>query len=230
MSDQSIERPDLNILLKEHKFDILSSINCVQIGRVKSFNSSKQTAEINIQVKRRVNGRDIIDYPMLVDCPVFFLQGGGGYIDLPVSEGDYCLILFNDRDIDTWFSSANVAEPATNRAHDLSDGFALVGINPSTRILNIDGALVRIVGPGGSDNISISDSGEINIGTGGNSAARKGDSTQLSLTPADVVALASSLLATGAFTPSGSGPVPPPTGPTFTGGEITGGSTEVNIK
>jgi hypothetical protein len=59
-------------------------------------------------------------------------------------------------------------------------------------------------------------------------AARKGDSTKLDLTGADVAALATALLATGAFVPSGSAPIPG-TPITFTGGEITDGTSEVKL-
>lgn len=56
--------------------------------------------------------------------------------------------------------------------------------------------------------------------------ARKGDSVQLTLSETDVASLATALLATGAFTPSGNPPVPS-TKIVFTDGEITSGTEEV---
>lgn len=61
---------------------------------------------------------------------------------------------------------------------------------------------------------------------GSKPAARKSDSVKLSLSSTDVQSLAVALLATGAFTPSGSPPVPG-TPTVFTGGEITSGTSEV---
>ena len=51
-------------------------------------------------------------------------------------------MFFNDRDIDDWWTSANVKEPPTTRKHNLADGFALVGINPKINVLALDGTKV----------------------------------------------------------------------------------------
>lgn len=119
-------------------------INCVQVGRIESVDPDRQTAEVEIQFRRRVGEDRTEAYPLLVDCPLVVLQGGGAYLDLPVAAGDYCLVLFCDRDIDTWWDGAQVAEPRTTRKHSLSDGFALVGVNPRPQALDRDGQAVRI--------------------------------------------------------------------------------------
>ena len=149
MSDQTRVPPNLEDLFVEIKREVFATLNCVQIGRIQSFDATQQTAEIVLQVKRRVTPDTIADYPVLVDCPVFILQGGAAYIDMPIQPDDYCIVLFNDRNIDTWWDSANVAEPMTRRKHALSDGMAIVGINPRTSIKDVDGSVVRIIGPSG---------------------------------------------------------------------------------
>jgi hypothetical protein len=144
--NQTIVDPDFDDVLAELKNEIFATLNCIQIGKIESFDKTKQTARIQIQVRRRIPNGTTSAYPLLVDCPVVFVQGGGAYLDTPVSSGDYCLILFNDRNMDTWWNSANVAEPPTLRKHSLSDGFALVGINPRTSILDIDGNVLGLRG------------------------------------------------------------------------------------
>lgn len=57
-------------------------------------------------------------------------------------------------------------------------------------------------------------------------AARKTDTTKLTMSGADIAALAASLLTTAAFVPTGTPPVPG-TPVVFTGGEITDGTSEV---
>ena len=158
MPEQTIVDPDLDDLLAELKNGIFATLNCIQIGKISSFKKSEQTAEIMIQVKRRINGTDIASYPLLVDCPVVVIQGGGAYLDMPVSAGDYALVLFNDRNIDTWWDTANVAEPPTLRKHNLSDGFALVGINPKTSVLDIDGNVIGL--RGGTKKVRIDNTAE----------------------------------------------------------------------
>jgi hypothetical protein len=147
MSDISIPDPDLDDVLELKAQEIFSRLNCVQIGKIEKVNSN-QTVSIQIQVKRK-NLDKVVDYPLLVDCPYFVLQGGGAYLDIPITIGDYCLILFNDRDIDNWFKNGAIAETRTKRKHSLSDGFALVGINPSSSTLVADGTNVRLIGKSG---------------------------------------------------------------------------------
>ena len=134
-----VEPPDMPTLLSRRERALLSRLNCTQLGTIVSFDPAKQTASISINFKRvlvRQPGvagvgpvSDIyIDYPVLVNCPVVFLFGGGGSLTMPITEGDTCLVFFADRDIDGWFASGQDGPPNSDRLHDLADGIALVGI------------------------------------------------------------------------------------------------------
>lgn len=148
MSDQQIVDPELDDVLAELKNNIFATMNCIQVGKIETVNPN-QTCEIQIQIKRFKADGTAVNYPLLVDCPYFVLSGGGAYLDMPVSVGDYCIILFNDRNIDKWWSTANISEVDTRRKHSLSDAFALVGISPETQFLNSDGSTVRLLGTSG---------------------------------------------------------------------------------
>lgn len=212
MSDQPLIPPTLEDNFIELKQEIFSTLNCVQIGQLQSYDATNQTAEIAIQVKRRINRTTIADYPVLVDCPVFVLQGGGAYIDMPVQSGDYCLVLFNDRNMDTWWDSANVAEPLTRRKHALSDGIALIGINPRTSVRDLDGSLVRILGTSGPGAEEF--------------AARQNDAVQ-STSAQDAAFWSWVTTISSAVNSLAPGSVP--NVPTSLSGIITGGSSEVKI-
>lgn len=120
--------PELADLIRNIKDDIFRSLNCVKIGSIQSFNQEKKTAKINLLFKRAINDKTI-SYPVLVDCPVFTLQGGGGSLQMPIAAGDTCLVLFADRNIDNWYSTGSEAAPGNQRCHDISDGIAIVGLN-----------------------------------------------------------------------------------------------------
>lgn len=128
----------LKDVLDQHKRDILLSINCHAIGTVQSFNPVNQTVTATINYKKTFFDFNpatqqydprLVDYPLLVDVPVIVLGGGGTNVTFPVSQGDECLVLFNDRDKDNWLRSGQPGPVATGRLHSLSDGFALVGVN-----------------------------------------------------------------------------------------------------
>lgn len=150
--NQTIYPPELDDLLAESRNALLANMNCVQIGQIKKINDD-QTAEIQIQFLRKIQngGGETRAYPLLVDCLYFVLNGGGAYVDMPINPGDYCIVLFNDRNIDDWWDTANVAVPADTRKHSISDGMALVGINPRAKALPFDGSALRLIGPTGSN-------------------------------------------------------------------------------
>lgn len=146
---ESKNPPDLFDLMEQLKADIFSTLNAIQIGRIESVQKDKQTISAQIQIKRPTGKESSEKYPVLVDVPFFVLQGGTAYFDLPIKKSDYCIILFNDRCIDSWFENGSVSDPTKNRKHSLSDGIALVGINPGSSPRETDGTKTRIIAPDG---------------------------------------------------------------------------------
>jgi hypothetical protein len=129
--------PDLTSLLDEQKRDVQVSINCVQIGTIQSFDTANQLATISISMKQveQINedGSKVLkEYPLLLECPVMVLFGGVDVLTMPIASGDNCIVLFNDRDIDSWVAAGDGQYPVTQRVHDLNDAFAIVGIRPLT--------------------------------------------------------------------------------------------------
>lgn len=128
--------PRMTDLLNEVLRGAKVQINCIQVGIIKEFDPAKQLATIQIAMKQVAvaapDGTKILqDYPLLLECPVFTLSGGGSFISLPIAPGDSCLVLFNDRDIDQWSNTGAVVAPQTGRVHNMTDAFALVGVKPA---------------------------------------------------------------------------------------------------
>lgn len=153
--------PEIRDVLNLHKQDIFASFNCHQLGTIVSFSAANQTASVSLNVQRVVYNQqiavdqlsnqptptkpNIVNYPVLVQVPVCIYSGGGGYISMPIASGDTCLVLFNDRNIDSWFATGAVVPPASGRMHDLSDGLAIVGFRSlANAIASYDGTNVRI--------------------------------------------------------------------------------------
>jgi hypothetical protein len=134
--NRKITDPTLRDLLDLHKKDIMLSMNCHAIATVQSFDSSQQTITATINYKKSYlqMGTDgiyktvLVDYPILLDVPIVILGGGPSQLTFPIEQGDQCLILFNDRDIDNWFQSGQVGPVASGRLHSFSDGIAIVGL------------------------------------------------------------------------------------------------------
>ena len=129
IANKPIVDPTLTDVLQQGQQDFSMSLNCVKIGQIKSFDGTKRTARAQILIDRVLADGTTKPYPLLLDCPVFTLQGGGGGIQFPITVGDDCIVLFCDRDLDAWYLSGNEGPPLTSRLHHLSDGIILVGLN-----------------------------------------------------------------------------------------------------
>ncbi len=138
---KQITYPDDTDLLSSLKDRVLKEINCVQVGEIQAFNPSNQTATVRLTLKTVVSvsidgTRTITEKPILAEVPVVILSGGSSYLTLPISAGDTCLVLFNDRDFDEWIISGGLQIPATGRTHDLSDAIAIVGIRTLQNVID----------------------------------------------------------------------------------------------
>ena len=103
--------------LQAMKRDIFESLHCALPGTVVSFDAETQTAVIRPAVKTSSG----VAFPLLRDVPVFMP------VSFEINEGDACLVIFADRDIDAWFETGEAEVPPSGRMHSLSDGFAFVG-------------------------------------------------------------------------------------------------------
>jgi hypothetical protein len=126
---------DLKTLLSIHKRELFTSLHCLKSGTIQEFFPETQTSTITINHKFML-GETIGDYPELVDVPVFVPAGGQAALTMPIQKGDFCIVLFSDRDISAWLTHGKTdALPPTRRKHSIADGFAIVGFRPKTNPL-----------------------------------------------------------------------------------------------
>jgi len=165
--------PDLTEFISRRMNDISARINCLTIGTVISFDSTKQTAVISVNFQKTIKGINptqnigevsdvIINYPTLVNVPVVFMNGGGGYLTFPVSEGDTCILLFCDRDMDIWFATGQIAPPNSERVHDINDAIAIIGIkNLQQSLGGYDTANIKLGTPSAYVTVPLTNTGII---------------------------------------------------------------------
>lgn len=129
--------PTLRDVLETLKKEIFLTMNCVAIGTIQTFNSADCTAQIQINYPRvfvqmdsaGVTKNETQPYPLLMQVPCVVLSGGAAGLTFPISPGDSCVVLFNDRDFSNWFASgATTAPPASLDHHGMGNGIAIVGI------------------------------------------------------------------------------------------------------
>lgn len=183
-------QPSLASLIELLQKNIMTCLNCHQVGEIVSFNADNQTAEIIIKMTYVVNDK-ILEYPLLIDCPCIVLGGGLGRVTFPISSGDGCLVLFNDRDIDNWFSGGQTMPPRTDRKHSFSDAIAIVGLHNSQNKITdylASGTELKY----GNSSIKL-EAGKITINNGTSTIVMDGNDIQLT----------GSVSVTGSFTVNG---------------------------
>lgn len=197
----AVADPNLKDLLDMLKKDIMVNLNCHHIATVQEFDAEDQTVTAKVVYSktffyRQANGlykAKLVDYPLIVDAPVIILGGGNATLTFPISKGDDCLVLFNDRDIDNWFAGATSGAVATGALHSFSDALVLVGIPATIQDYDTTRALLR--------------KGAVKIGAGATKILlRNADTTLNTLLGQLITAIKNISVSPGTFLNSG-GPV-----------------------
>lgn len=122
-------------------------------GVIQAVTNSGNTVEVQPAINGRIRQLDgtykPIQMPKLVDVPICWQGGGGATWTFPIAAGDECLVVFASRCIDPWWANGFVApagqkgadgkpvnvmnNPTEWRMHNLSDGFAIVGVRSKKR-------------------------------------------------------------------------------------------------
>lgn len=107
-------------------------------GIIQSFDASAQTVTVQPAIREKINNDGTetwTEIPLLVDVPIVIPRAGGYALTLPVKQGDECLVVFGDMCMDGWWQSGGIQNQVECRRHDLSDGFAIVGIWSQPKVL-----------------------------------------------------------------------------------------------
>lgn len=126
--------PDINTVVNIVTDTVSSILNCHNIGKIIDFDPNDNTVTVELLQQKQFYDQTHCP-PPLEKVPLIVLGGGLGHLTFPSPVGSYCLILFNDRDIDNWFESGESNTPNTPRKHDFSDAIALVGLHSKQNLL-----------------------------------------------------------------------------------------------
>lgn len=121
--------------MQGNQANIWTALPCI----VKSFNSVENTVIAQPALQAQVTNKDgtyqWVTLPLLYDCPVIFPGGGGYSVTFKPVDGDEAVVVFASRCIDAWWQSSGIQQQAELRMHDLSDGFAFVGVRSKPRAM-----------------------------------------------------------------------------------------------
>lgn len=130
--NQEASKTDLFNVLEALKNNIYCNINCVKVASVVSFDIDTLVSCCQIKGKRLLGlkkdgNQELTDYP-LVYAKTYFLGYGDIGITHPIVEGAEGILLFNDRELETWYTTGESGNLAYDRTHDLSDAIFICGL------------------------------------------------------------------------------------------------------
>lgn len=139
-------------------------------GIIQSFDATEQTVTVQCAIREKINMDGNLswqDIPLLLDVPIIFPRAGNYILTMPIQAGDECLVVFGDSCMDAWWQSGGVQNQIDCRRHDLSDGYAIVGLySQPRRISNYSTNTAQLRNLSGSAYVELSGN-NINI-VGGN--------------------------------------------------------------
>lgn len=103
--------------------------NCMRIGIVQNVYYDDLTVDVLIANKKTISlntdgTQNVKDFP-LIRAKIVYCNP---FITCPINAGDECVVLFADREIESWFINGAVNPEAYPRMHALTDCVALFGI------------------------------------------------------------------------------------------------------
>lgn len=171
MSGRNVNSSDV----LDARFDAaLLDLHTALPGVVKSYDATKQVADIQPTIKRidrDENGTKVVlDPPVISSVPILWPRAGGYFVTFPLAPGDSVLLVFCESELGAWLDSGQVAHPGDEGRHTLSGAVAIPGLFPVAGALgagdagtghmvlgkvggpqiHIDAATVQLGGPGGS--------------------------------------------------------------------------------
>ena len=137
-NQQLSNKVTLYTLLQSLKDTINYNMNCVKIATVLEFNPELLTVKCRINNKRlrqlKTDGNQILEnYPDIYAKAHFFGWGDVGSI-YPIEPGMEGILLFNDRELQTWFMTSEPGKLAYDRCHDLTDAIFICGLHSLPKI------------------------------------------------------------------------------------------------
>lgn len=125
-------------LLQALKDTINYNMNCVKVATVIEFNPELMTVKCRVNNKRlkqlKQDGNQILEnYPDIYAKVHFFGWGNIG-ATYPIEPGMEGILLFNDRELQTWFMTSEPGKLAYDRCHDLTDALFICGVHSQPKI------------------------------------------------------------------------------------------------
>lgn len=125
--------PDFTSTLKVFENALkYNKLNCCRVGIVESYDAETRVAKVNIANKLTLRANPDGSMVTANYAPIYAKVLFFGWKDIgithPVFVGSEGILLFNDREIESWFINGNINNVAHERAHSKTDAIFISGL------------------------------------------------------------------------------------------------------
>lgn len=136
--NQTNQNPDFITILKSALQKNSLEFNCMRIGIIQEFFKDDLTVDVLIANKKTLvlntDGTQRVENYPLIRAKVCYCSP---FISFPINKGDECVLLFSDREIESWFINGDINPLGYPRMHDITDAVALIGIRSMPNMIAI---------------------------------------------------------------------------------------------
>lgn len=148
-------KPTLYSVIKAFQQETFAKLNCMKIGIIDEILLNNQV-RCSITNKKIVgtnpDGTSILkNYPPIF-AKVYYMGSGNTGINYPLSVGSPCLLLFNDREFNSYFETGEISALASTRMHSLNDCICLplyqadsdIDLSLTSGTITLDGNIINL--------------------------------------------------------------------------------------
>lgn len=164
------EPPDFSAVLEAYIAAGLAEVNKTTPARVSAYDADTQTCSVTpmVQVPDSLGGYHQL--PDLDGVKVAHIRGGGFMVAVPLTVGDFVLLIFQDQSTAEFHQTGAVSKPKDVRRHGLY-AYALPCVFPDSKALASASGTKLVIGKDGSDARIEFDGTTVAVGPGATDAA-----------------------------------------------------------
>lgn len=164
--DQS-DTPDLADVLQTWFQAFARDLSTAFPGQVQSYDASSQTADVRPMTQRWIDTEDggitPDPLPMLPGIPVLFPRSGPWFLTLPVSPGDWVLVICCEASIGHLRSTGQLMDPGDLRRHHPAHAVCIPGFFPSSQALSDASGSALLLGKSSGPQLGV-DGSAVHVG------------------------------------------------------------------
>lgn len=154
--NQLASKPDIMQVIKSATLQNAQQLNCMRIGIIQEFYPETLTAKVLLVNKKTIGQnpdgtQNVRDYAPII-AKVCYCNP---FCTFPLTQGLECVVLFSDREIESWFINGDTNPRGYERMHDMTDAVAIVGIRSLPKMIEILADCLNLFY--GSSNIALSE-------------------------------------------------------------------------